>query len=47
METPIAEALPLEVRLDTEVTISVPQSVNVPVRVVRDEDVPVVVENSH
>ncbi|PFX21007.1 hypothetical protein AWC38_SpisGene14515 [Stylophora pistillata] len=33
-------------RMDTEVTNSVPQSANVPVRVVRDEDVPFVVVNS-
>ena len=46
METPIAEALSFGSELDTETANPVPQAANVPVRVVRDEDVPVVVVNS-
>ena len=43
---PLQRLYPLEVRLDTEAANPVPQAANVPVRVVRDEDVPVVVVNS-
>ena len=46
METPLQRLYPLEVKLDTEAANPVPQAANVPVRVVRDEDVPVVVVNS-
>ena len=43
---PLQRLYPLEVKLDTEAANPVPQVANVPVRVVRDEDVPVVVVNS-
>ena len=43
---PLQRFYPLEVKLDTEVANPVPQAANVPIRVVRDEDVPVVVVNS-
>ena len=43
---PLQRLYPLEVKLDTEAANPVPQLANVPVRVVRDEDVPVVVVNS-
>ena len=43
---PFQRLYPLEVKLDTETANPVPQAANVPVRVVRDEDVPVVVVNS-
>ena len=43
---PLQRLYPLEVKLDTEVANPVPQAENVPIRVVRDEDVPVVVVNS-
>ena len=41
METPIAEAL----SFGSEVANPVPHSANVPVRVVREENIPVVVVN--
>ena len=43
---PLQRLYPLEVKLDIEGGNFVPQAANVPVRVVRDEDVPVVVVNS-
>ena len=43
---PLQRFYPLEVKLDTEAVNPVPQAENVPVRLVRDEDVPVVVVNS-
>ena len=43
---PLQRLYPLEVKLDTEAANPVPQLTNVPVRVVRDEDVPVVVVNA-
>ena len=43
---PLQRLYPLEVKLDTEAVNPVPQAENVPVRLVRDEDVPVVVVNS-
>ena len=43
---PLQRLYPLEVKLDTEAANPVPQAANVPVRVVRDEDVPVAVVNS-
>ena len=43
---PLQRLYPLEVKLATEAVNPVPQVENVPVRLVRDEDVPVVVVNS-
>ena len=43
---PLQRLYPLEVKLDIEAAIFVPQAANVPVRVGRDEGVPVVVVNS-
>ena len=43
---PLQRLYPLEVKLDTEAVNPVPQAENVSVRLVRDEDVPVVVVNS-
>ena len=42
----LTKSLIREVKLDTEAAYPVPYTANVPVRVVRDEDVPVAVMNS-